>query len=332
MGLTGRVTGALEAAMPRAAPLSPARPVAQLPTTGGFARFALANVVYNLGVIAWGAFVRASGSGAGCGDHWPTCNGDVIPRAPAIETVIEFTHRLTSGLSLIGAVALFAWAWRAAPAGGRVRRAAGATLVFMLLEAAVGAAIVLLQKVGQDDSVGRAVIMAIHLCNTFLLMGAMALTAAFASGAAAPLPRKNPISATLLGIALMSTLVLGASGAVTALGDTLFPVGSLAEGLAQDFSPTAHLLLRLRVFHPLLAVTTGGLVALAAAAAAATRPRARRAAALVVGLFAAQIGLGLVNLGLMAPVPLQLAHLLLADLVWIALVLLAVPALQPRAA
>jgi heme A synthase len=130
----------------------------------------------------------------------------------------------------------------------------------------------------------------------------------------------------------MSTLVLGASGAVTALGDTLFPVGSLAEGLAQDFSPTAHLLLRLRVFHPLLAVTTGGLVALAAAAAAATRPRARRAAALVVGLFAAQIGLGLVNLGLMAPVPLQLAHLLLADLVWIALVLLAVPALQPRAA
>lgn len=87
-----------------------------------FAAFAWANVAYNLLVILWGAFVRATGSGAGCGDHWPLCDGQVIPRAPSTEMLIEFTHRLTSGVALLGAVALLVWAFRAYGRGHRVRR------------------------------------------------------------------------------------------------------------------------------------------------------------------------------------------------------------------
>ena len=56
-------------------------------------RFAWFTVFYNVLVILWGALVRASGSGAGCGNHWPLCNGQVIPVSPGWHTVIEFTHR-----------------------------------------------------------------------------------------------------------------------------------------------------------------------------------------------------------------------------------------------
>ena len=56
-----------------------------------FTRFAWAVLAANLAVVAWGAFVRATGSGAGCGQHWPPCNGAVVPRSPTAETAIEFS-------------------------------------------------------------------------------------------------------------------------------------------------------------------------------------------------------------------------------------------------
>src|SRR6188472_342187 len=107
------------------------------------ARFAWAVLAYNVAVIVWGAYVRATGSGAGCGAHWPLCNGTVILRAPAVETLIEFSHRATSGLSLILVVVLFFWARRVAAAGHPVRLGATLSLAFMLSEAALGAGLVL---------------------------------------------------------------------------------------------------------------------------------------------------------------------------------------------
>lgn len=288
-------------------------------------RFALGTLLFNLGVIAWGAFVRATGSGAGCGDHWPTCNGAVVPRPERIETLIEFFHRATSGVALLLTVALLALAIRAFPPRHRARRAAGASMVFMIGEAVVGALLVLNHLVADNDSVLRACIMAVHLVNTFLLLGAFVLTWWFARGGPALRLRGQGSVGVLLSFTLAACLATGASGGIAALGDTLFPVSSLAEGLAQDFSPTAHFLIRLRVLHPLLAVATAGLGVVTAGAAAGAAPHrdARRAAVAVATLFGVQVAAGGLNLLLAAPVWMQLLHLLLADLVWMAVVLLA---------
>ncbi|HEX5691237.1 MAG TPA: COX15/CtaA family protein, partial [Roseiflexaceae bacterium] len=108
-----------------------------------FRRYAWGVLGYNLLVIVWGAYVRASGSGAGCGSHWPLCNGTVLPRAPQIETIVELAHRLTSGLALIAVLGLVVWAVRLWPGSHRVRRGAFASLFFIILEALIGAGLVL---------------------------------------------------------------------------------------------------------------------------------------------------------------------------------------------
>lgn len=299
------------------------------------ARLALAVLLWNLIVIGWGAFVRASGSGAGCGAHWPLCDGEVVPRAPSAERMIEWTHRATSGLALVAGVALLVGAFRWRPAGHPARRAAAWAFGFLLMEAALGAGLVLLELVAGNDSAARAVAMALHLVNTFFLLGALALALHYA-GEDRPLVRAHdPALARLWLVALALLVAAGVSGAIAALGDTLFPAASLAHGLAQDLSPTAHFLLRLRLLHPLFAAIAAVAVALfaqrvlAREAGVVADRRARRAGILVF----AQIALGVVNFGLLAPIPLQIAHLLLADLVWIVTLLAGAAALAaPRPA
>ncbi len=287
-------------------------------------RYAWLLLAYNVAVILWGAYVRASGSGAGCGNHWPLCNGEAIPHSPSIATLIEYSHRLTSGLALVGVVVLLVWTWRARPGGHPARRAAAWSLVFMLTEAAVGAGLVLFRLVADNQTMARALFMGAHLVNTFLLLGALSLTAWWlsAGGANRSWPHGGRL-ATLAGLAV-AVLITGTSGAVAALGDTLYPAGSLAEGLLADLSPTSHALIRLRVWHPAIALTTGLL--LLAVGPRLPRPddltgqRLARLLALAVGL---QLVAGLANVILLAPIWMQMTHLLLADAVWIVLVLLA---------
>jgi len=293
-----------------------------------FAKYAWGVLAVNIAVILWGAFVRATGSGAGCGSHWPLCNGEVIPLQPQIETVIEFTHRLTSGAALLLVVAMFVWARRAYPPGQAVRRGAKWSLFFIITEALVGAGLVLFQWVALNDSLERVISMAVHLVNTFLLLAALTLTAWWASGGRPLQLRRGPAQAPLrlaFGLAFLAVMILGVTGAITALGDTLFPAGSLQEGIAQDFSPTAHFLVRLRVWHPLVAILSAAYVLVLAGLAAMSRPDAwvKRFSNLLMVLFLVQIVAGSINLVLLAPIPLQIIHLLLADLVWIGLVLLA---------
>lgn len=292
-----------------------------------YVRFAWGVLAYNLFVILWGAYVRATGSGAGCGSHWPLCNGEVLPRAPALATIIEFGHRLTSGLALLLVLALVVGAWRSFPRRHPARLGAALSGFFILTEALIGAGVVLLEYVGEDASVARGFWVAGHLLNTFLLVACLALVPLWSTGVAMPRLRGRGGSASVFALALVGMLVLGASGAVTALGDTLFPVSSLAEGKAQTFSETAHVFVRLRIWHPSLAVAVGIAVAAAAMAAARAEPRQRRAANVVVALYLAELAVGLANVWLLAPVELQLVHLLLADLVWIGLVLLAAKSL-----
>lgn len=262
-------------------------------------------------VVLWGAYVRASGSGAGCGSHWPLCNGVVVPRAPQLATVIEFTHRMTSAVALLAVAALCFWAFRAFPTGHVVRRTAAWSFGFLLAEALLGAGLVLLNYVDQNASVGRAIYLSAHLVNTQLLLAMLTLTAWFAGHPWAG--RRSGLIAATLPIAL----AVSVTGAIAALGDTLFPSTSFAAGFQQDFSTTAHFLLRLRVIHPILAGCAGAFFL-----AAALSVPAAKASRWAVFLVILQLCAGGINLLLLAPVWLQLVHLLLADSLWIALVIL----------
>jgi heme A synthase len=299
-----------------------------------FAKYTWGVLAANLGVVLWGAYVRASGSGAGCGSHWPLCTGEVIPRSPALATIIELTHRVTSGVALLLVVGLLIWSRRVAPPRSSVRLGATLSMLFMLGEAGIGASLVKLELVAHNASLARALYLSAHLLNTFLLLGSLALTGWWASGGAQLALRGRSARLWLLGIGVVGTLLVGMTGAITALGDTLFPAGSLLEGLRQDTSGTAHLLVRLRVLHPVLAIGTG-LYLLALAASVAARGRGPIVSGLARGLgtlVVAQWVAGLTNVALLAPVWLQLTHLLLADLVWIVLVLLGAAVLAQPAA
>jgi len=305
-------------------------------------RLAWSVLGYNVAVVLWGAFVRATGSGAGCGRHWPLCNGEVVPQPKSIATIIEATHRATSGIAVIAVLVLLVATLVGLPKGHRARRGAAFSTAFIFAEALIGAGLVLFELVAHDASMKRGLSMILHLSNTFLLLGALALTAWWAqTEEGAPSKddggdreRARPPLALRLAIrfSLGGVLLLGASGAVAALGDTLFPATSLREGLAQDLSPMAHVFLRLRLLHPVIALGAGVLVLGTAGLVRgmSTSARARKLARLVTVLYVVQFGVGLLNLSLLAPVAMQLVHLLLADATWIALVLMGWEAVRAR--
>lgn len=296
-----------------------------------FGRLSWITLGYTVLVILFGAWVRISGSGAGCGQHWPTCQGEVIPRPHSVEMAIELTHRVTSGLSLLLVVAMLVWAFRTFPRGHLARRASVFAMLFMLGEALVGAALVLLKLVGHNDSVARALVMGVHLANTFLLTGALAIAARSAT-------RPPPASFRPRGFdwwlvpALCGTLLVAMFGAITALGDTLHPVVAsqgIAQRLASDHSVTAGFLQRARELHPLGAVLLAALLLYLVSALPGRRPGAevRRASMAVGALVLVQVAAGVANIVLSAPGWMQLVHLALATLLWIALVLLSTAAL-----
>ena len=297
--------------------------------TRGFPAYAWSILIYNLAVILWGALVRATGSGAGCGGSWPLCNGDVLPLNPQIATMIEFVHRAMSGVALVTAVILAVWGWKAYPAKHPARRWAMLSLVFMLTEALIGAALVLLGHVARNESVGRVFSLSTHLINTFLLLASLALTAwwsrrSFEGRSYEDRPEKLTRQGWgQLAIGIVATVLVAMAGVITALGDTLFPAHSLTEGIAEDFAATANFLIRLRVIHPALAVTA----AIYLAVIALRQFRATHAGALktlsatLLVLLGAQVVMGTLTFLLKAPLAMQLAHLLIADGLWITLVL-----------
>ncbi len=377
-----------------------------------FAAYAWCVLGYNLLVILWGAVVRATGSGAGCGEHWPLCQGVVIPHASQIATLIEFAHRASSGIAVILVVLLLVFAFRQFSSGHVVRRHAAAALIFTLTEGLIGAALVLFGQVGTNASLTRAWILSLHLTNTFLLLAFLALTASSA-GMAPPAatreshhtndrvtqtlssvfsvpsvvdassgiqikpglkslcenscvqtsrldPRlrgddvvefrdlsqrshsresRNPrlfiqtLKLLLLyGVGLLGALAMAVTGTVAALGDTLFHATSLSQGFQLDFSASANPLLRLRIIHPLIAVAAGGYLIFLGmrALGSPVSSNTRRLAQWLVALVTVQFLLGVLNLVLLAPLGMQLAHLLTADLVWITLVLLSAEVLASR--
>jgi heme A synthase len=296
-------------------------------TRKGYVRLAIVTLVVTVVVIIWGAVVRATGSGAGCGSHWPLCNGTVVPLEPGTKTIIEFTHRLTSGVAMLLSLGLMLASWRVFPRGHRARVWAAAAFVFMLIEAAIGAGLVLLGLVEDNASVARAVYIAAHLTNTMLLLGAVTGALWWAKQDARDM---RVVRSRGLAAILIFLIVVAATGAVVALGDTLFPHETLAEGLRADVDPASHVLIRLRWIHPALAATaTLVILALTRRDATFTSRAGASLGGLVVALVMAQVALGVLTLILLAPLPLQMAHLLGSNLLWIALVWAWVRGTQP---
>jgi len=294
------------------------------------ARTAWLVLVYNLAVIAWGAYVRATGSGAGCGNHWPLCDGRVVPRSLGAATLIEYSHRITSGLALLAVVGLLVWVRRVCPRGHPARRGAAMSLVFILTEALVGAGLVLFELVADNATMARAMFMAVHLGNTFVLVAWLTLTAWWLSGGDEVSVRERPGPAWSVAGLMAALLLVGVSGSIAALGDTLFPARSLTAALAADLSASSHLLIRLRVLHPALAIATTVLLVVVGPMLGrrAGNDQARRYGRLVGLVAAVQVVVGVLNVLLLAPVWMQLVHLLVADLLWIALVLLGATVLR----
>jgi cytochrome c oxidase assembly protein subunit 15 len=288
-------------------------------------RFAWGVLAYFVAVILWGAVVRATGAGAGCGNHWPLCNGTVLQYSANANTIIEFAHRITSGLSFFSAVALLLWTFAATVRGHLARAAAVASVAFTLVEAILGALLVKLGLTAQSQSPLRPWYLALHLTNTLLLLAALTLTAHMLSRKRGYLRGEIRLVAPFGAIAgILVVLGVGVTGSLAALGDTLFPATSLGSALAQDFSSTSGWLVRWRWTHPTIAFLASIFLIwiLVRAAQRTTEWDNRGLSALVLILLAVQYVLGVLDVVLLAPVWLQVAHLLGADMLWAALVVL----------
>jgi len=298
-----------------------------------FAKYAWFVIAYNIAVILWGAFVRASLSGDGCGAHWLTCNGEVVPFAPATKTIIEFSHRVSSGLAFFAVLILCVWAFRKFVKGNAVRKFAFASIIFIATEALIGAGLVLFRLVATNPSMVRAFSMSAHLINTFILLSVLTITAWLASGGKPFAFRGHGRVSWILHIGVFGFLLVGVSGGLAALGDTLFPATSFSEGFWQDFSDTSHILLRLRISHPILSVSLGAFLAFTALwfkSKSIANVWIERWANVLIGLVVIQFIAGFINLFLLAPIVMQIVHLLLADLLWIVFVLLSANVLAEK--
>jgi heme a synthase len=285
-------------------------------------RFAWIVLVYNVAVILWGSIVRATGSGAGCGEHWPLCNGTVLQHSPQMETIIELIHRVTSGIALVAMIGLLVWTFARTAKWHLARTAVVAAAILTFNEALLGALLVLLGKVAHDQSASRAVYLSLHLANTLLLLAALALTAHFLSRSVGFM--RGSVEYRSVGVAsigLLATLFVGVSGSLAALGDTLFPATSLGAAIAQDFSAKSAWLLRIRWLHPTMGFLAGAFICWLIFTSA-WRGRNRRLAGGVIALLVLQYALGFADVALLAPTWMQIVHLLGADLLWLALVVL----------
>lgn len=290
-----------------------------------FSKYAWFALFYNVVVILWGVFLRASHSGDGCGQHWITCGGEAIPSAPELKTVIEFSHRVTTMIAGFVVIALVIWAFKAAAKGHIVRKMAVWSLVFIVVEGALGGGLVLTGNVAGNWTPERPYWTAGHLINTFILVAFLALTAWYSEGDRKPQKALGGRAFWLIAAGVLAIFITGISGSMAALTNMLFPSATIAEGIAKDFAPDSHILLRLRILHPILSIFTAIFLVFISGwikrVSGEDRLTAWWSNALAI-LVMIQIAFGAATLLMLAPIVMQLGHLLLADLVWIAFVLM----------
>ena len=297
----------------------------ELSKLSAFAKYAWFVLVYNLVVIIWGVFLRASHSGDGCGQHWLTCQGEVVPSAPQLKTVIEFSHRLTTGLSAITVLVLFIWAFRRFTKGDPARLAAAFSFVFIIIESLIGAGLVLTGNTADNWTPSRPFWAIGHLINTFLLLAALTLTCWFSSGKERIDFKVDRKVVLLLLVGVLGIFIVGSSGSLAALSNMLFPSTSIIEGFAKDFSGTSPMLVRLRISHPIVSIAVGMFLIFLAGWLKRVSSNDRDVAKwvnILSLLVLVQFASGAATLLLHAPIVMQLVHLFLADAVWISFILL----------
>lgn len=255
----------------------------------------LAFWVYTLIVIFWGAWVRISHSGDGCGDHWPLCQAEFIPDLTEKKTFIEYFHRLMTGA--YGIIVFFIFFKLRNHARELVRKLNIWLLVLMITEALIGALLVKLSLVTVNDSYMRLLFMILHQLNSFMLTGVTYLLFKAINPEFNFKPSKK----------LVLFLVVSVTGAIAALSVTLFPSISLLQGIIDDFSHDSHIFIKLRVVHPFLAVTimSGFMVWLF------MKNQTRFALEILFAMF-----IGVITLVTLSPVGLKIAHLGIAHVLW----------------
>ncbi len=290
-----------------------------------FAKFTWFVLVYNIIVVVWGVFLRASKSGDGCGQYWFTCHNELIPSAPELKTVIEFAHRLMSGLDFLIVLVLMIWVLRKFAKGDQIRKFAVVSFLFIISEAVIGGILVLSGNTAEANTPVRPFLAIAHLLNTFILIGSLSLTAWLATGGEEFSLKNKGRFLWLLVLGIVGFLLVGSSGSLAALSSMLYETTSLAQGMQQDFAGSSPLLLKLRISHPILSILTGvGLIFLAGylKANAEGNKYVQRFSSVLSLLVLVQIGFGSLTLFLLAPILMQLGHLLIADLMWISFVLM----------
>ena len=301
------------------------RPISHLKSSS-FATYSLVVLIYTLATVAWGAIVRSSGSGAGCGNNWPLCDGQLLPIFSSSQRIVEFAHRTSTEIVGPLALILLIWARRIFPQGSMGRKAAYGVMAMTLFEGLIGAVLVKKGWVNMDTSVGRVYFMGLHVVSTFVLI-AFLTTAYLAAKGVRPIQIKGQGAVGwMLGACVLCVAGLGISGAISALGHQLWPVNDVLKAAA---SPTSPLLVKLQPTHPFLAVAIGLLIVLTVGLVLHLRPTAdvRRASRYVAGAFGGEMLVGLINIWLKAPVWMQAAHLVTADLTFASVIALAIAAM-----
>jgi heme A synthase len=283
-------------------------------------------IPFTVVVILWGSFVRLSGSGDGCGQSWPACNGQLVPDTHNPKTAVEYFHRLSSGLCLLLTAAGCIAVVRSPQLTTGTKTWAKICLGSMILETLLGASLVLLGLVAYNTSQARLLLMGFHLANTCILLGAMLLTrlSFHEHPTHKGFPNSQDSSQTLfkaLGkgwVTLFCLMLLVMSGSWAALADTLFPARSLLIGLIQDFSPDSHIFIRLRIIHPILAITFA--IWSAKTCFQINRTHKSKLFRVYLSLLGLQVLVGARTLTALHPLHLQLTHLTLALSLWLTLV------------
>ncbi len=272
--------------------------------------YAKAGLYLSILSILAGAFVRATGSGDGCGATWPTCKGRIIPALSDTSELIEFSHRSVSGVLLIVTLIIFAKT-RKFQKNSLVRTVTNYLTFFVIFEALIGAVIVIFEWVGLNSSLPRIIAVPIHLVNTFGLLGCYAILYKILD--------ENIEEIILMfnkNFIFISSLFLlsGATGSIAALADVLFPSASFIEGFLADFDRTSEILTRLRILHPI--VSSGLSLVLYVYSVRINKKYNIRVKPLQTLIFVA-VFLGFLNVLSNIILPLSILHLAIADFLWI---------------
>jgi heme A synthase len=260
-------------------------------------------------LIVLGAIVRITGSGMGCGDHWPLCNGHLFPPLDDIGTVIEWSHRLVAAFvsALVVALALYAWFLRRrSPSSAALRpdQLAYGALGLLIVQVLLGAITVKLELPPWS--------VILHLGTAMLLLATLLI----AAQRARLTPGFRPGLATLLALTfvtvLFGALTANLSAAPACAG---FPLcnGRLWPSAALGAPAVIHWV------HRLLAYTLAIVVVVRA-----LRTR-ERGMILLLGLVALQVVIGAATVLMGLPGGLQAAHVAVGTAVWAGAVLAARP-------